>query len=94
VDKAQTRCKAGPARSGTARRVRVGRPWDGTVDVEVQRFTLLGRVIVILAVLLGMLALRVILANDAALARQLLSLVRDLLLIIVGGLVQPFKGRH
>jgi len=76
------------ARAPRPRLVQVGRPWRGTlhVEVEVQRFRFLTRLAVALVALLGVVALEILMDHDRSLARQLLSSIKDILLFILGAL--------
>lgn len=81
-------------RAPRPRQVQVGRPWHGTlqVEVEVQRFKFLTRLAGALVALLGVVTLETLLDHDRSLASQLVSSIKDILLFILGALSRSARG--
>jgi hypothetical protein len=94
VDSKRRSRRTSTARARRQRRIQVGRPWRGTlqVDVEAQRFRFLAWLAVALVALLGIVALEILLDHDRSLARQLLSSIKDILLFILGALSRSARG--
>jgi hypothetical protein len=91
VGKKRRQLESGTSNERRTLRIGVGRPWNGKLEVKIQRFMLLKRLSWVLVVLVGALGLQMLVNNDTGLARQLASLLRDILLVVIGGLSRSVR---